>query len=313
MAEGAWGGSGTMKEPNRITYRPITARPKIEWPGGARVALWVCPNFEHYEFLPNPVRIRDPWPRMPHPDILGYGTKDYGNRVGVWRMFDVMDKHELRCTVSAGLGNFEHYPEILEACEARHWDYMCHGIYNTQYVWGYEEEEERAFVAECVETYRRLTGRQLAGWFGPAASHTLNTPDIVAEHGIKYCCDFYHDDQPFPVNVRSGRLITVPYTFNLNDAVVYHHAIEGAEFVRMIKDEFDTLYREGEQSGRVMCIALHPYMMGQPHRSQHLDEALGYILSHSGVWKATGEEIADWYYEHYFEATREQLQGEGRP
>ena len=287
-------------ETERVTFSPIAGRPRITWPGGARVALWVCPNLEHYEFLPDPVRVRDPWPRMPHPDVLGYGTKDYGNRVGVWRMFDVMDKHELRCTTSAGWGNFEHYPEILEACEARGWDHMCHGVYNTQYLWGYGEEEERAFVAECVATYRRLTGRQLAGWFSPAASHTLNTPDIVAEAGIKYYCDFYHDDQPFPVNVRSGRLITVPYTMDLNDAVIYHYGIEGEEFLRMIKDEFDTLYREGEESGRVMCIALHPYMMGQPQRLKYLDRALAYILSHDGVWKATGEEIADWYYEHHY-------------
>ncbi len=298
-------------ERDRVTFSPITGRPRITWPGGARVALWVCPNLEHYEFLPDPVRVRDPWPRMPHPDVLGYGTKDYGNRVGVWRMFDVMDKHELRCTTSAGWGNFEHYPEILEACEARGWDHMCHGYYNTQYLWGYEEEEERAFVAECVETYRRLTGRRLAGWFSPAASHTLNTPDIVAEHGIKYYCDFYHDDQPFPVNVRSGRLITVPYTMDLNDAVIYHYGIEGEEFFRMIKDEFDTLYREGAESGRVMCIALHPYMMGQPQRLKYLDRALAYILSHDGVWKATGEEIADWYYEHHYGEVAASLEERG--
>lgn len=297
-------------EPNWIDYSPITGRPRIEWPGKARVALFVCPNFEHYEFLPDPVRVRNPWPRMPHPDILGYGSKDYGNRVGVWRMFEVMDRYDLRCTVSLGLGNFERYPEILEACETRGWDYMCHGIYNTQYLWEYEEAEERAFVAECMETYRRLTGRTLAGWFSPAASHTVNTPNIVAEHGIKYYCDFYHDDQPFPVNVRSGRLITVPYTMNLNDAVIHSYHFEGEEFLRMIKDEFDTLYREGEESGRVMCIALHPYMMGQPHRSKYLDEALAYILSHSGVWKATGEEIADWYYAHYYDRMRAQLDGE---
>lgn len=301
--------SKIMAQPDWIDYGPITDRPKIEWPGGAQLALWVCPNFEHYEFLPDPVRVRDPWPRMPHPDILGYGTKDYGNRVGVWRMFEVMDKHGMRGTVSAGWGNFEHYPEILEACEARNWDYMCHGIYNTQYLWDFPEAEERAFITECVETYRRLTGRQLAGWFGPAASHTINSPRIVADHGIKYICDFYQDDQPFPVNVPQGRLITVPYTMNLNDAVIYQHNIEGAEFLRMIKDEFDTLYREGEQSGRVMCVALHPYMMGQPHRSKYLDEALAYMLSHPLVWKATGEEIADWYYEHYYEDMRKRLDG----
>ncbi len=300
-------------EPNRITYQPIAGRPRIEWPGGARVALWVCPNLEHYEFLPDPVRIRDPWPRMPHPDILGYGIRDYGNRVGLWRMFEVMDRHGVRGTVSLGLGNFEHYPEILEACEARKWDTMCHGVYNTQYLWGYQEDEERAFVSECVETYRRLTGRMLPGWFSPAASHTLNTPDIVAEHGIKYYCDFHHDDQPFPVKVRSGRLITVPYTMDLNDAVVYHHAVEGAEFLRMITDEFDTLYREGAESGRVMCIALHPYMMGQPQRVKYLDQALAYILSHEGVWNTTGEEIADWYYAHCYDAVQAHLSAPAAP
>src|SRR5690606_228247 len=112
-------------------------------------------------------------------------------------------------------------PKIFEECERRNWDYMCHGIYNTQYLWGYQEDEERAMIADCVETYRRLTGRQLAGWFSPAASHTANTPDLVAEAGIKYYCDFYHDDQPTPINVRNGRLLSLPYQMDLNDSVLY--------------------------------------------------------------------------------------------
>ena len=288
-------------EPNRFTYSPIVERPRIEWPNGGRLALWVVPNIEHYEYVPRDQNVKNPWPRCPAPDVLGYATKDYGNRVGVWRMFDVMDKHAVRCTVSLSISVIEHYPEIFEGCEARGWDTLCHGVYNTRYLFGLEEDEERAVIADCVDTYRSATGRQLPGWFGPAASFTLNSPDLIAEAGIKYCSDWYHDDQPCPIRVRNGRLITVPYTMDINDAIEYRHPTEGKEFARMIIDEFDTLYRESETSGRVMCIALHPYIMGQPHRIKHLDDALGYVLSHEGVWQATGEQIADWYYEHYFE------------
>ena len=233
---------------------------------------------------------------MPHPDVLGYGLKDYGNRVGLWRMFDVMDHFNVRCTTSLNLSVYEHYPEIMEACESRGWDTLCHGIYNTQYLWGLDEGDERAIIQECVETYRRLTGRQLPGWFSPAASHTLNTPDLVAEAGIKYYADWFHDDQPMPMNVRQGRLLTVPYSMELNDAVMHNRAQEADDFEVMVRDYFDTIYAEGAAQPRIMCLALHPYMMGQPHRIGYLEKALDYILSHSGVWQATGEQIADWYY-----------------
>jgi allantoinase len=288
-------------DPRRLGGGPITSRPQFRWPNGARVAVWVCPNIEHYEFLPDPVRIRDPWPRSPHPDALGYATKDYGNRVGLWRMFEVMDAFNIRCTVSLNLANFEHYPEIFEACERRRWDYMCHGIYNTQYLWGYGEDEERAMIADCVETHRRLTGHKLAGWFAPAASFTLNTPDLVAEAGIKYTCDFYHDDQPTPIFVRSGRLISIPYQMDLNDSVLYAGSGEGQEFERIACDMFDTLYAEGAEIPRVMNLAIHPYIMGRPHRHKYLERALAHICSHSSVWLATGEEIADWYYAHAYD------------
>lgn len=283
---------------DRAPYSPITTRPKLTWPNGARVALWVVPNIEHYEYLPLPQRARNPWPRTPHPDVINYGSRDYGNRVGVWRMFDVLDKHDIKGTVSLNMSNFVHYPQIAKACAERDWSILCHGLYNTRYHWNYSEEEERAAIAECVDLHGELTGKMLPGWFSPAVSFTLNTPDLVAEAGIKYYCDWYHDDQPLPMRTRSGQLVTVPYTMDLNDSVLSLKQYEGAEFVEMIKDTFDTLYAEGADSGRVMCIALHPYIMGQPHRIAHLDAALEYILSHDGVWKATGEEIADWYLEN---------------
>jgi allantoinase len=297
-------------EPDRFAYSPITTRPKLVWPNGARVALWVSPNFEHYEYVPKQVRVKEPWPRTPYPDVLGYGIRDYGNRVGAWRFFEVMDRHDIRCTVSISMSVLDHYPEIFEACEERHWDYLCHGIYNTRYMWDLSEQEERDVINNCIETFHRVTGRKLAGWFGPACSFTLNSPDLVAEAGFKYCTDWYHDDQPFPMKVRTGNLITVPYSMEINDAIEYRHATEGKYFAQMIKDNFDTLYREGADSGRVMGISLHPYMMGQPHRIKHLDEALSYILSHDGVWKTTGEEIADWYIANCLPELQAHLDGE---
>ncbi len=288
----------TITHADRAPYSPIPIRPKLELPNGARVALWVVPNIEHYEYLPLPSAVRDPWPRTPHPDIIGYASKDYGNRVGVWRLFEVLDKHQIRATVSLSLANFVHFPEIFKSCEERSWSIMSHGMYNTRYHWKLTEDQERQAIKDCVDLYGELTGRMLPGWFSPAASNTLITPDLVAEAGIKYYCDWYHDDQPLPMKVRSGRLITIPYTMDINDSIIYKQQFEGAEFAQMIRDGFDTLYAEGETSARVMCIALHPYMMGQPHRIKHLDNALDYVLSHERVWAATGEEIADWYLEN---------------
>jgi peptidoglycan/xylan/chitin deacetylase (PgdA/CDA1 family) len=279
----------------RVEYSAIVDRPVLRWPGGARVALWVVPNIEHYEYLPRQGQPRDPWPRSPHPDVLGYGSRDYGNRVGVWRLFELLDRHGLRATTSCNLAAFEHYPDILEACLQRDWDFMCHGIYNTRYHWNLPEEAERAEISDCVETFRRMTGRQLAGWLSPALSNTLHTPDLLAEAGIKYYCDWIHDDQPVWMRVRRGELMTIPYTIDLNDAPLQLQGHEGDEFERMIRDAFDVLYEEGARSGRVMCIAVHPYISGQPHWIRHLDRALAYICGHEGVWKATGEEIADAY------------------
>jgi len=294
-------------EPDRYSYSPIAARPRIEWPGGARVALWVVPNIEHYEYLPAFVRTRNPWPRSPHPDVLGYGTRDYGNRVGIWRLFDIMDRHQIRCTVSLSLAVYEHYPEIREAIEARRWSILSHGVYNTRYHWDLTEAEERAQIAEAQAIYERTTGRKLAGWFSPAISHTLNTPDLVAEAGMRYISDLYHDDQPTPIRVRKGELVSVPYSMDLNDAMIYRQPVEAEDFARMVMDHFDTVWREGATQGRVMCIALHPYMMTAPHRAKHLDRALQYILSHDGVWQATGEEIADWYIANALGPFREHL------
>ncbi|WP_340260031.1 polysaccharide deacetylase family protein [Roseobacter sp. HKCCA0882] len=277
---------------DRAPFSPISKRPQLRWPNDAKIAIWVVPNVEHYEFLPRPSKKRDPWPRMKHPDIIGYGTRDYGNRVGIWRMFDLFDRFEIRATVSLSMANWVHYPEIFKAMEARNWSIMCHGMYNTRYHWDMSEHEERAEIEEAVTLYGELTGKTLSGWFSPAASYTLNTPDLIAEAKITYYCDWHHDDQPLPLRVRTGSLITIPYSMDYNDSILHRQQFEALDYYTFAKDAFDTLYDEG---GQVLCLALHPYMMGQPHRIGHLARLLEYIKEHDKVWIATGDEIADWY------------------
>jgi peptidoglycan/xylan/chitin deacetylase (PgdA/CDA1 family) len=287
--------------PDRVDYSPIIERPRLEWPNGGRVALWVSPNVEHYEYLPDYDGMRDPWPRTPYPDVQQYSNRDYGNRVGFWRMLEVMDRHQIRCCVSLNMAVLEHYPEIAAAMVERDWDFMSHGIYNTRYLNTYKEDEEREFYRDCIETLRKHTGKQLKGMLGPAVSDTEATPDLMAEAGLIYHTDWMHDDQPVPIRVKSGKLVSVPYSVELNDAPLFRANYEGDYFARICKDQFDQLYKEGEQSGRVMCIALHPYVMGQPHRIKYLDDLLGYIMSHDGVWQTTADDIAEYYIANYYD------------
>lgn len=276
-------------------YSPIIERPALEWPGNARIALWIVPNIEYYQYCPR-VRAFDPWPRTPHPDVMMYSLRDYGNRVGFWRLFEVLDRYSVRATLSLNIACYENFPEIMEACERRNYDVMSHGMYNTEYMFELREAEERAYIAECMDVFRRLTGRNITGWFSPVASASVRTSDLVAEAGLTYTADFLHDDQPCPIQVRSGRLLSIPYSLDVNEGWNLRLNIDAEEFALSVRDQFDRLYQEG---GRVMSLALHPYVFGQPHRIQHLDKLLKYILSHSGVWQATGAEIAEWYYSTY--------------
>lgn len=287
--------------PNRMDYSPIIDRPIIKWPNNARVAFWVAPNIEHYEYRPLLDGVRNPWPRTPHPDVQQYSSHEFGNRVGFWRLLEVLDRYHIKCSTTLSIGVLEHFPEVAEAMLKRDWTFVNHGFYNTRYVTTYSEEQEREFLHECVETFKRLTGRQIKGHSGPAASNTERTPDLLAEAGFLYQTDWKIDDQPLPIKVRSGRLVCVPYTSEMNDAPLYRHNHEADYYAEICKAQFDQLYEEGQESGRCMCIAFHPYATGRPHRSKYLDEVLSYIMSHDGVWQTTTDEIAEYYLANYYD------------
>jgi peptidoglycan/xylan/chitin deacetylase (PgdA/CDA1 family) len=219
--------------------------------------------------------------------------------VGFWRLLEVLDRYRIRCSTTLNVGVLQHFPEIAEAMLARDWTFVNHGFYNTRYITTFSEEQEREFFERCRETFTRLTGRELRGQSGPAASNTERTPDVLAEVGFRYQTDWKIDDQPLPIKVRSGRLVCIPYTSELNDAPIMRHHYEADYYAKICKAQFDRLYQEGEANGRLMCIAFHPYVMGRPHRAKYLAEVLDYVLSHEGVWQATTDEIADHYLAHY--------------
>ncbi len=287
------------EDPGLYDYWPYNNRPKITWPDGARLAFWVAPNIEFYELAPEPNPTRVAWPR-PEPDVLAYAQRDYGNRAGHWRMMEVMDRFGVRGSVSLNVALCDHHPEIIEVCKERDWEFFSHGIYNTRYCYGMDEAQERAIIEDALETVEKATGQRVAGWLAPALTHTERTMDLLAEYGILYTCDLFCDDQPQPVNVGKGRFISVPYSLEMNDIIVYNvHHQPPRRYAEMLKANFDQLYQEGAESGTVMCIPLHAFAVGQPHRIDALAEALEYITGHDDVWLTTGREIAEYYLENH--------------
>jgi allantoinase len=284
-----------LSDPNYYAYSPLLDRPKLKLPGDARIAVFVVPNVEYLEFLPPGNPYRTPYGK-PTPDIGTYQARDYGNRVALWRLFDLFDDLGIRTTASVNAAVFEHFPQLGEEMARRDWDFQSHGIYNTRFSFGMDEEMEREQIQTVIDIVKRATGKMISGWLGPALTTTANTPHLLAEAGVKYWADLFHDDEPTRISVRKGKLISLPYSFEINSGVALGGQCQtGEAFGRMITDQFDALYAEGETAPKVMAICLHPFAVTAPGRTKYLRKALEHILGHSGVWQATACEIADWY------------------
>jgi allantoinase len=282
-------------EHDRFDYSPIVDRPPLRWPNGARVALWVIPNIEHFLFDRPSTSVTMATIGMV-PDVLNYSWRDYGVRVGIWRLMDVMEKHGVKGTVALNSDVCAKYPRIIEAGNKLGWEWMGHGSNNSTMINKQPEDEERALIKQVVDTITKATGRKPRGWLGPALTESHRTLDILAENGIDYVGDWVNDEQPYPIRVKSGRMYSLPYSIEINDIPAFlDKKHTGEEFARMICDQFDGLYEDGTRSARVMAICLHPFLIGHPHRSKYFDQALAHIRRHQDVWVTTGAEIVDAY------------------
>jgi len=296
-------------DPKLYDYWPYLNRPKIIWPGGKKLAFWVAPNIEFYELAPPSNPNRTPWPR-PTPDIVPYSYRDHGNRVGHWRLMELMDKYNVRGSVSLSTAVCQHHPEIIEACTARGWEFFSHGIYNTRYTYGMSRAQEDAMIKDSIKTIKDATGQRVRGYLAPALTHSEHTIELLAENNIWYSCDLFQDDQPQPLYTKiKSKLISMPYSLEVNDHYAFNvYGQSARQYADLLKKHFDQLLREGDDSGTVMCIPLHAYLIGRAHRIGPFSEVLDYITGHTDeVWVTTAAEIADHYRKNCYDAALENI------
>lgn len=274
-------------------YSSIASRPKLAWPDGARVAFYIGLNIEHYQ-VDKPSTSIFAGTASLAPDPLNYGWRDYGVRVGIWRLIETLDRYGMRASVLLNSDCCRHYPQIIQAGRERDWAWLAHGKNNSIYQVGMSVDEEHDYLKDVVDTISEATGQSVKGWLGPALTETFETPRLLKELGLTYLLDWCADDQPFPLNIPG--LLSVPYSIELNDVTMFvGKSLSGEQFYQMVVDQFDQLYADGAQTGRVMALCLHPFIINQPFRHKYLDKALEYIAGHEGVWFTTSDEIAAHY------------------
>lgn len=289
--------AGQKSDPSLYGYAPYRNRPKLQWPEGKTCAVWIAPNLEFYELDPAQNPHRKSWPK-PHPDVVGYSHRDHANRVSHWRMAEMMSKYGFPGSVSLSVALCDHIPEVVADASARGWEFFSHGIYNTRYSYGMDEAQERAIIEDSLKTVARATGQRIRGWLAPALTHTPRTLDLLAEYGFDYTCDLYHDDQPTQIDVAQGALTAIPYSLEVNDHYGFFiYNMSPREYANSLIRQYDRLADEGAASGTVMCIPLHSYLIGQPHRIGAFERVLDHIAQDGRAWITRAGDIVDCFKE----------------
>ncbi len=275
----------------RFEYSAIADRPVWDWPGGERLAFYVALNLETFGFgHGHGAQLGGGG----DPDILNHGWREHGNRVGAWRLLEMLERLELPCTVLANSLLYEEAPGLIEAFRARGDDIVAHARTNAERQDEMDEATERALIAETTRTFTEHEGVHPRGWLGPWIAERPDTPELLVEAGYRYTLDWCHDDQPTWLETRAGRLLAVPYPQELNDVPqIVNRKLEAPAFATMVSDTFDFMHAECARRPLVMGVAIHPYLMGYPHRLVHLERALRHVIERSDalVWKTTASAI----------------------
>ena len=284
-----------MLPTERLDYSPISARPPLRVPGGARLAVWVIVNVEEWDptqAMPRTV-ITPPAGGAPMPDIPNWAWHEYGNRVGFWRTLDLLDRLGIKAVLAINGSAIAAYRPIAEAARERGWEFIGHGFTQRSMQ---RVPDEREDIRRTTEAVAAFTGRRPRGWLGPGLTETWETPDLLAEEGYDYLCDWVLDDQPVWLRTRTRPILNLPYTQECNDVammLIQHH--KASEYRDRALDQFAQLHADAEGSARVMAVVLHPYIMGAPHRLRYVREALEAIRASDDVVFWTGAQIADWF------------------
>ena len=285
----------TMTPRERVPYSAIVDRPRLVLPGGARIIVWTIVNLEVWDISKPMARqvIPPPTGATLLPDVPNWSWHEYGMRVGFWRFHALYERLGMRPTVAINARVCEDYPRVAQACRDAGWEFMGHSYQQGPI---HKEEDQPAMIRRSLDVIEKFTGRRPVGWLGPGLTQTYETPDHLAAAGIRYIGDWVYDDEPTEIRTEHGPLVTLPYSVETNDIpmmIVQHH--EADYWTRKCTDTFDRLHMEGAERPRIMAIAIHPYISGQPFRIKYLEAVYDYMARHQGVLHWNGEQILEWY------------------
>jgi allantoinase len=279
----------------RSVFSAIVDRPPLKLPNRARIVVWTIVNLEFWSISRPMARQVLPAPsgEVLQPDVPNWSWHEYGMRVGVWRFFKLFERLGIRPTLSINARVCEAYPRVARAARDAGWEFIGHAW---QQMPIHKVDRQAEMIAKSLDTLEKFTGIRPIGWLGPGLTQTYDTPDLLAAAGIRYIGDWVYDDEPTEIRTKNGLLITLPYSVELNDIpmmLVQHH--ESAYFTQRCVDSFERLYDEGAERAKIMAIAIHPYISGQPHRIKYLEAVYDHIKRYAGVLHWTGAETLEWY------------------
>jgi allantoinase len=287
-----------MSQSPRYAYSPIIERPPLLLPGGARVAVLLYLNIEHFPYDQPQLAYHSMSPQSQQlvPDVMNHTWRDYGLRVGLWRLVELLERIGIAPTVMLHSDVCAEYPQIIEYGREHGWEWVAHGASTVSIATMLDEAEERALIASVLDTIEAATGERPTGWFSSGIAESARTPDLLAELGVSYLCDYSADDQPFALDVAAGSLVAIPYNLQTVDVVlVHHHGMTAEQYADALIDQFDVQHAEGATTARVMPISLHPFVMGHGFRTRHLARALEHIAAADGAWLAQARDVDAWF------------------
>lgn len=283
-------------------WSPISTRPVLRWPGDSPVALCVILVLEHMEWQApagsfQVARLAGGSAPREFPDYARLSHREYGHRVGIFRLLDVLENVGVPATIAMDALTAENYPFLVRHCLDRGCEIIAHGISVSRMITSeMSDDEERAYIGTSVDAVTNATGIAPRGWLGPEYGESERTPRLLAEARLNYVCDWANDEQPYRMTAGDNPFFALPILYELDDvAALAQRRVTLETYQRMLTESFDTLHSDGVSNGRLMTLNLHPWLIGQPFRVGLLDRALAYMKANGGFWPATGSSIIDWF------------------
>ena len=293
----------------RYDYVPISNRGPLVFPDGARVALILTFNLETWDltkdtdapyYAGGPAILPNALPGNT-PDFPNFTWREYGQRVGIWRLYDLFDELGVAASCTTNAVTFERRHAMVKACLDRGWELLAHNFEQGELLTDFAHDPiaERAVIQRTIKTYVKHVGHQPKGWLSSSLRGTLSTPTILCENGFEFYCDIMNDDQPYLIQTDAGPLVSVPYSNEINDfTIITRRGHTTDEYRDILIEELNVLYAEGERSGRIMNVGIHPHVSGRAYRVRALREFIEHAKTLPHVWWPTREELARWYRQH---------------